>query len=242
MRRIKLTIEYEGTNYVGWQIQPNGIAIQQKLHEALKNLFNEEILVTASGRTDSGVHALCQVVHFDINSNLPNFKIIRGLNFYLPDDIKVINAEDAASDFHARYDAVKRTYRYYIRLQPTSVLRNFRWVIIDKINIDEMIKAEGFLKGKKNFKSFCSSQSNMDHYNCELLKAEFSLMKNDLIFEIQANRFLHNMVRSIVGTLVEIGRGKFKAEDIKDIIAQQNRVAAGPTAPPTGLFLEKVDY
>ena len=242
MRRIKLTIEYDGSRYVGWQIQPNGISIQQVLQSAITQLFNSDIPAIASGRTDSGVHALGQVIHFDCPNNLPPFKIIRGLNFYLPDDIRVINAEEIHSEFHARYDAVNRIYRYYIRRQPSAVHRYFRWVLLENLDVAEMKKAASCLLGTKNFKSFCSTQSDTENYVCQITKAELSVVAPDLIFEIHGNRFLHNMVRAIVGTLVEIGRGKIRAGDMERIIAAENRNAAGATAPPTGLFLEKVFY
>ena len=187
---------------------------------------------------------LKQIVHFDCETDLKEYKILRGINFYLPEDIRVIKAETVNSEFHSRYDAKKRTYKYYISLQPSAVLRKYRWTVIDKLAIDEMQKAARFLIGKKDFKSFCSNKSNMDHYICDVFLVELHLNGNgnELIFEIQGSRFLHNMVRAIVGTLVEIGRGKIKADEINDIIAAEDRTKAGPTAPPTGLFLVNVEY
>ncbi len=164
------------------------------------------------------------------------------MNYYLPPDIRIKEAEYVAPDFHARYDAKRRTYRYYIALKPTAVFYPFRWLVTYKLDIASMHKAASRFVGEHQFTAFCSTDSETENHWCNVYEAEWEARGDELIFKIVANRFLHSMVRSIVGTLVDVGRGKISWQEINDIIDAKDRKRIGITAPPQGLFLEKVEY
>lgn len=242
MRRLKLLIEYDGTNYAGWQKQPNGIAIQEKLEEAIYRLTGEQVAPYAAGRTDAGVHAIGQVAHFDIRSDLPLEKFYKGLNFYLPDDIVIKKVEEVSEEFHARYSARSRSYLYLIKTNYSALYRNRAWICFFPLDIKKMEKAAGYFLGEHDFQSFCSTESRLDHYRCRVTQLQIRRQDDLISIFIEANRFVHNMVRAIVGTLVDIGRGKREAEEIPVILENRNRVTAGPTAPPAGLYLYEVKY
>lgn len=242
MRRIKLLIEYDGTNYVGWQKQVNGISIQEKLEEAIYQLSGQKVKTYAAGRTDAGVHALGQVVHFDIESKLQKINFLKGLNYYLPHDIVVKKVEEVDEAFHARYSAKSRSYIYLIKLNYSALFQNRAWIYLTPLNLDAIQAAMTYFLGEHDFKSFCSSESVMDHYRCNVQSFTLDKRKDLLIFNIKANRFVHNMVRTIMGTLIHVGKGKLLPEEIPRILLERDRTSAGPNAPPYGLYLEKVEY
>ena len=244
MRNIKLIIEYDGTNYHGWQIQKNAKTIQGVLVDAIKNLTKEETVLNGSGRTDSKVHAYGQVANFKTNSNIPAEKFSFALNRIIPEDIVVKKSEEVDMDFHARFSAQAKTYRYLIYNSkfPSALLRNRAWYIHYPLNFEDMKRAADFFIGTHDFSAFRASGSDVE---CSIRTiSRISLDKNgDIIsLEVTASGFLYNMMRIIAGTLIEVGRGKIKYEDIKEIIEGGNRKKAGQTAPPEGLYLVEVYY
>ena len=245
MRNIKLLIEYEGTNYAGWQVQKNLPTIQGTIQEKLKILTGEEIELTSASRTDAGVHALGQVANFRTVRGISLHSVQMGLNALLPDDIAVKSAEDVSMDFDSRKDAKSKTYRYLIlnRPYPSAINRNFSWHVFQKLDTDAMKKAASYLVGKKDFTSFRAAECDALHFVREILS--FSIKKKDdgfLEIEVKGTAFLRHMVRIMVGTLVAIGKDKIKVEDFQRIIGAKDRRLAGMTAPPYGLFLKEVEY
>jgi len=244
MRRIKLTLEYDGTGYAGWQIQPNGDTIQQRVEEALEKVLREEIRIHGSGRTDAGVHALGQVAHFDTLSSLPPANIRDGANTYLPQDIAIIRAEEAEPDFHARYSARGKIYRYRVLLRPTRSPLNldFAYRLSGPVDSAQMRIAARNLVGRHDFSAFEASGSSIHDKVRTLERLDIQEEGEMLVFELQANGFLYKMVRNIVGTLLEVGKGSLSPEDVRDILESKDRTQAGPTAPANGLYLLQVIY
>ncbi len=245
MRNVKLLIEYDGTNYQGWQVQPKGPTLQGILEEKLGLLTGEAIQLFGSGRTDSGVHALGQVAHFKTKSPMDIRSIQRALNSLLPPDMVIQKIEEVDEDFHARRHSKSKVYEYRIlnRNLRSAFQRGFVWHIPQKIKFKEMEKATRWLIGEHDFSSFRSTGSPTQTTVRRVIRAEWKKGRNGLIrFEIEANGFLKQMVRSIVGTLVEVGKGKIKGEDLQWILDSKDRKKAGPTAPAHGLFLKEVKY
>jgi tRNA pseudouridine38-40 synthase len=244
MRNIKIIIEYDGTNYSGWQKQKNGISIQEVIENAASVVLKEKISLTGSSRTDAGVHAKGQVANFYSNSNIPSDKIPFAINSKLPHDIAVMSAQDVPHDFHSRYDSCGKLYSYTIlnRKIPPVLMRNYISHCPYKLDFSLMEKASDAFVGTHDFSAFKSSGSSVKTAirTVEFLKLE----KNDDIirFYIKANGFLYNMVRIIAGTLIDIGRGKIVLSDLSNIIESKNRNLSGKTAPASGLCLEKVFY
>jgi tRNA pseudouridine38-40 synthase len=245
MRNIKLLIEYDGTNYQGWQIQPKGPTLQGILEEKLGLLTGEAIQLFGSGRTDSGVHALGQVAHFKTKSPIDIRSMQRALNSLLPPDMVIQKIEEVDEGFHARRHSKSKVYEYRIlnRNLRSAFQRGFVWHIPQKIKFKEMEKATRWLIGEHDFSSFRSTGSPTQTTVRRVIRAEWKKGRKGLIrFEIEANGFLKQMVRSIVGTLVEVGKGKIKGEDLQEILDSKDRKKAGPTAPAHGLFLKEVKY
>jgi tRNA pseudouridine38-40 synthase len=245
MRNIKLLIEYDGTNYRGWQVQPKGPTIQGILEEKLSLLTGERIRLSGSGRTDSGVHALGQVAHFRTQREMDIRTIQRALNSLLPPDIIIQRVEEVDEDFHARKHSKSKVYEYRIlnRNLRSVFHRGYVWHIPQKLNLTEMKKATQDLVGEHDFSAFRTVGSPTRTTVRRVIRAEWKRGRDGLIrFEIEANGFLKQMVRSIVGTLVEIGRGKIRASDFRKIMNSEDRKEAGPTAPAQGLFLKEVKY
>ena len=245
MRTINLIIEYDGSNYLGWQIQPKGHTIQGVIQDRLKRLTGEPLQLIGSGRTDAGVHALGQVAHFKTESRMDANTFQRALNSLLPEDIVIRRAEEVEADFHARRSAKSKIYEYRIlnRSTPPAVDRQYVWHVPQKLNLDEMKKATHNLVGEHDFSAFRSVGSSTRSSVRNILRADWKTGKGGLLrFEIEATGFLKQMVRAIVGTLVEVGRGKIDAEGFRDILNSKNRREAGPTAPAHGLFLKEVRY
>lgn len=241
-RNIKLTLEYDGTKFCGWQKQVNDRTVQEEVERSLSMLTGETVKVNAAGRTDSGVHAYGQVVNIKTQSELPLSTFVRGGNTRLPFDVRIINAELVDADFHARYSATRRHYCYYISNRQRALGRCYSWYYWNDLDLESMRKATEFILGPRNFKSFCQKNALVNHYVCHVYKARWIEHDDYIRFEICANRFLHNMVRTLVGTMVQVGSGKQPPERMREILAAQDRSCAGDTAPALGLFLVKVDY
>ena len=239
MHRIKLTIEYDGTAYCGWQFQKKQVSIQEEIERALSIIFKMDIRIVGAGRTDTGVHARNQVAHLDI----PVFdlgKLKQSLNGILKPDIRIKNIQECAPDFHARFDACSRYYQYQISQHPTALNRAFAWQIFFPINITLMQEGADIIAGTKDFKTFCKTKSDVKNHLCEVYKSHWFVKDDLVVYEIDANRFLHGMVRAIVGTLVDLGRGLVDLGYLKKTIEQKDRTLVLNTAPAHGLFLEKV--
>jgi tRNA pseudouridine38-40 synthase len=245
MRTIKLTIEYDGTEYLGWQSQPDGKTIQGVLEETLKQITGERVHVIGSGRTDAGVHALAQVAHFKTESPIDLNSLQRALNSLLPKDILIKRVEEVDRDFHAQKKARSKVYEYRILNQPLRSVfhRQYSWHLPQKLDEEAMSKAALFLIGEHDFSSFRSSGTPTKTPVRKVFRAEWKKDRGGILrFEIEANGFLKQMVRTIVGTLVEVGKGKISPEEFKEILRCKDRKRAGPTAPPHGLFLKEVKY
>lgn len=241
-RNIKLILDYEGTAYHGWQFQENALSVQEKLEEAILKLTGERVRVTAAGRTDTGVHARGQVANFKIQKNLPVHNIEMGLNDHLPRDIAVISAEVAEPDFNARFGAKKRVYHYYISTEKTAMMRNFCWQVFQKIDTGVLQPLAEMLIGEHDFGAFSRVEVQSDHKMCTVYESRWFREKSFWIYRIAANRFLHGMVRTIVGTMMDVAQGKLTVEQFREIFRSKDRLAAGQTAPAKGLVLEEVIY
>ncbi len=245
MRNIRLLLEYDGSAYHGWQRQKNALTIQEVLETALARLTGEAIKVHGSGRTDSGVHARGQVANFHTASHIPLKAFYAGLNSLLPRDIAVLDAAEAPLDFHARKSVRSKTYEYRIlnRRQPSPLSRRYAWVVREVLDLEAMIQAAAVLPGEHDFSAFKASGGAPGHAVRRVLSAAWH--QGDagrLRFFITANGFLRGMVRSLVGTMVEIGLGKRPPEDLGGLLKSGDRAGAGPTAPAQGLFLVEVLY
>jgi tRNA pseudouridine38-40 synthase len=245
MRTIKLTIEYDGTNYLGWQVQAKGPTVQGTIEARLKQLTGESISLAASGRTDAGVHALGQVAHFQTDSRMDAATFQKALNSLLPDDIAIKKAEEAAFPFHARRDCRSKVYMYYILNRPVRSVfqRGHSWHIAQPLDMGAMRKASRILVGEHDFSAFRSVGTPTRTAVRQVVRAEWKKHRDGLLsFEIEAGGFLKQMVRAIVGTLAEVGRGKITPGSFKQILDSKDRAKAGPTAPGRGLFLKEVNY
>jgi len=244
-KKFKLVIEYDGTAYHGWQRQMADRSIQAEIEQALAVMTRQTITLAASGRTDAGVHALGQAAHFACETAIEPEGFRRGLNSLLPDDIVIKTCERVPDAFHARYDARRKTYRYRLlnRAVPTAVDRRYVWHIRKKLQIEAMRAAARHLVGRHDFKAFEGTGSPRASTVRTLFRVELAVETGGyLIIEIKGDGFLRYMVRNIVGTLVEVGRGKITPEGFKAILESKERKQAGATAPPQGLFLVSVDY
>jgi len=242
MRNIRLDIEYDGTGFVGWQRQRNGRSVQQELEEALERVTRHRSDVIGAGRTDSGVHARGQVANALTPTAMADRELFRALNGVLPDDIAVRAVCEVPADFSARYSATAREYRYVILTVPSALERRYGWDCRYALDLDVMNGVARSIIGLHDFASFCKSEAEVDHHRCDVHAAEWTAQEGRTCFTVRANRFLHGMVRALVGTMVDIGRGHLPASAFPDIMAAKDRSAAGPAAPPQGLFLERVFY
>lgn len=242
MRNIRLTLEYDGTDFVGWQIQAKGRSVQEELTRVLDRLTGAHVNLIGAGRTDAGVHARGQVANFRTDSPLPAENILRALNGMLPPDIRIRDAADVPLEFHARYSAVARRYRYSITRTQRAIGRRHAWFVPYRLDTDLMRQAaQGFL-GTHDFTSFCRAGAERDHNLCTVALSAWTPEADELAYDIEANRFLHGMVRALVGTMVDIGRGHTPLEEIPAILQACDRSRAGMAAPPHGLSLEEVRY
>ena len=244
MPKFKICIEYDGTDFVGWQKQNNGVSIQEEIEKAVFQLTGETVSLFGAGRTDSGVHAIGQVAHFDLIKKFNTDNIRDGLNQHLrPYPIAILDAKEVNDNFHARFSAITRTYQYFIinRRAPLTIDKHKAWCVFKKLDIKKMIIESKFFLGKHNFEAFRSIDCQASSAIKTIDKINIKETKKHIIMTISAQSFLHSQVRIIVGTLVEIGKGKI-SKSIKDIILQKNRSEAGITAPACGLYLTEVKY
>ena len=244
MRNILLTIAYDGTEYCGWQEQLNGISVAAKINGAIESLTGKRSKLYGSGRTDSGVHALAQKANFKTEFSGDCDRITAGLNFYLPEDIRVLSCAEVSEDFNARFNAKSKTYIYKIYNSPilSPFYINRAWHIKYPLNVGAMRRAAWEMEGERDFTSFMASGSPVKSAVRNLSRLSVSRSAEIIEVSATANGFLYNMVRIIVGTLVYTGMGKLTPEDIKPILQAQNRAAAAPTAPARGLYLKEVVY
>lgn len=245
MKRIKLVVAYEGTNYCGWQIQPSGITIEGVLNKALSELLKEDIKVTGASRTDSGVHSLGNVAVFDTETRIPPEKICYALNQRLPEDIVVQSSCEVAPDFHPRHCYSEKTYEYRIlnRKIPIPTLRKDTYFYYRNLDVEKMKRAAAYLVGTHDFKSFCSIHTAVEDTVRTILSCEVEKSLQDIItIRVTGTGFLYNMVRIIAGTIIQVGIGEKEPEDIKGILEQKDRSAAGPTAPAHGLTMIGIVY
>jgi tRNA pseudouridine38-40 synthase len=241
-RNIRLLLEYDGSDFSGWQIQDNGRTVQGELEKALTVLLREPVRPVGSGRTDAGTHALGQVAHFCTRSEIPIQRLAHGLNGLLPDDIAVREAAEAPPDFHARYSAKRKRYRYRIRLGKAAVERPYVWCWYRDLDVAAMREAAQSLPGTHDFGAFCKQDPVPVSLSCSVYAADLQIQGTEIGFEIEANRFLRHMVRVIVGTLTEVGTGRRPAQDMTRLLASGDRGASGVTAPACGLCLLWVRY
>jgi len=245
MRTIKLLIEYDGTNYIGWQVQAKGPTIQGMIEGKLKLLTGENVRLTGSGRTDAGVHAFEQVAHFRTTSHMDVRSIQKALNSLLPSDIAIKKVEESGESFHSRKQAKSKIYEYQIINQPVRSVfhRGYAWHIPQRLDWEKVRQATKKLVGEHDFSSFRSTGTPTKTTVRKIFRAEWKRGKDGLVrFEIEGGGFLKQMVRAIVGTLVEVGKGKISPEGFQDILESRDRKKAGPTAPAHGLFLKEVKY
>ncbi len=234
---------YDGTHYHGWQIQPNGVTVQSELQRCLSLLMREEVSVTGAGRTDAGVHARQMAAHFDTNQRLDTALMVKKLNGLLHEDISVYCIEPVADDLHARFSATSRTYHYYVHTQKSPFLNAYSLELHYQLDFDLMNEAGRILLEYEDFGAFCKAGSDVKTTLCKVTQAQWvQTSSTTWYFEITANRFLRNMVRAVVGTLVEVGRGRMSLEEFRQVIEGKKRTQAGESMPAKALFLEKVMY
>lgn len=239
MKRIRLTVAYDGTNYHGWQIQNNGNTIEAELNRHLSELLQETITVIGASRTDSGVHALCNIAVFDTNTRMPGEKISYAMNQRLPEDIRIIKSEEVAQDFHPRHcDSIKTyEYRIYNAEFPMPTRRLYSHFTYVPLNVDLMLEAAAYLEGRHDFKSFCTADAEVESTVRTIYQIYVEQKGNEIVIHIAGNGFLYNMVRIIAGTLMDVGAKKYPPEHMRSILEARDRSAAGPTAPAKGLTL-----
>lgn len=241
--RYFLEITYKGTNYHGWQLQPNADTVQKHVNKAVSTIVRFTVNVVGAGRTDAGVHASQIFAHFDIEKELDVKQFLYKVNSLLPDDVVICNCIKVQDDAHARFTAISRSYEYCIYLGRNPFEIDTTWQLINKkLDISKMNAAADILKTYRNFKCFSRTKTEVYTYNCDVSKAVWVLEGKRLTFHITADRFLRNMVRAIVGTLLDVGIGKVSLEAFKQIIESENRCNAGTSAPAQGLFLTEVAY
>lgn len=242
--RYFIQLSYKGSNYCGWQIQPNGITIQEVVTKALSTILSEKIDLTGAGRTDTGVHALYYIAHFDSENTSLHIDntLIYKLNSFLPKDISIQQIFSVKADANARFDAISRTYLYYIHQQKDPFLEETSWYFPHKLNIDLMNQASDILLLYTDFTSFSKLHTDVKTNNCKIFKSQWTIDNYKLQFEIKADRFLRNMVRAVVGTLIDVGKEKITLDEFIEIIESKNRNNAGISVPAHGLFLATIEY
>lgn len=250
MSKYFIHMAYDGTNYHGWQVQPNGLTVQEVMEKALSTLLQEEISVTGAGRTDTGVHASCFVVHFDSTGkkvskefsapNDPQF--LFKINRFLPKDIVVYSIAEVSSDMHARFSATHRTYHYHISTEKPLFRRNYEHYIFGKLDVNAIEQCCQIILKTTDFTSFSKLHTDVKTNDCKVSTACWKEVEGGYLFEITADRFLRNMVRSIVGTLLDVGQGKINLDGFKAVVEAMDRGKAGQSAPARGLFLVDIGY
>lgn len=244
MKRVKLTVAYDGTNYHGWQVQPNGNTIEAELNRHLSELLREEIRVTGASRTDAGVHALGNVAVFDTAARMPAEKISYAMNTRLPADIRIQESCEVAPDFHPRFRAAVKTYEYRIlnRRFPDPTKRLYSYFYYYPLDVERMRAAAAYLVGEHDFQSFCTMKPEMENTVRRIYSLDIEKEGDVILLRVTGNGFLYNMVRIIAGTLIRVGGGFFSPEDMQTILEGKNRKLAGETARPEGLTLVEIRY
>ena len=244
MRRIRIVVAYDGTNYCGWQIQPNGITIEEILNRQISKLTGEDIRIIGASRTDSGVHALGNVAVFDTESRIPGDRFAYALNQKMPEDIVIVSSEEVPKDWHPRYCDCEKIYEYHIwnAQTPDPTRRLTTYFVSYRLNLDKMRQAASYLIGEHDFASFCNVRTNVENTVRTIYELTVEQKEHEWVIRIRGNGFLYNMVRIIVGTLLRVGRGFYTPEKVRDILKARDRQAAGVTAPPQGLILKKILY
>jgi tRNA pseudouridine38-40 synthase len=242
MRNLRLLVEYDGTGYVGWQIQANGRSVQGEITRVLEQVVQEPVNLIGAGRTDAGVHARGQVANCRIEGGISAGALHQALNSMLPPDIRILELTDAPETFHARRDACERRYRYQIGRVPAAIGRQYRWYLRRDLDVAVMNHLALRIVGTHDFEAFCKYAAEVDHYRCTVAAAGWEEEGGLLVFDIRANRFLHGMVRALVGTMVDVGRGYTTVQEFEEIMESRDRSRAGMAAPAHGLVLESVRY
>lgn len=242
MQNIRILIEYDGTDFVGWQRQPNGTSVQGTIERTLKDILREDVSVIGAGRTDAGVHAHGQVANFRTASAMTPLELHGALKGLLPPAIVVRETASVPLGFHARYDAREREYVYRISVARTALRRLFTWFVKYELDRGLMQRAAGVLLGEHDFQSFCRANVDANHHRCVVTCSEWREEEGELRYTVRANRFLHGMVRGLVGTMVDLGRGYITLDDFNRLFDVHDRAEAGMSAPAQGLCLEKVYY
>ena len=240
--RYFIQLSYNGSAYHGWQIQPNAVTVQETIQDALSKLLNTNISITGAGRTDTGVHAFQMFAHFDVDETLDTENLTFKLNSFLPKDIAIQSIFQVNADAHTRFHAIKRSYDYKISLKKNVFLFDYTHYVHQKLDVDKMNEAANILLEYTNFQCFSKSNTDVKTYNCKIEQAQWKQEGNLLIFTICADRFLRNMVRAIVGTLLNIGLSKIAVSDMHKILASKDRSKAGFSVPSKGLYLTEVLY
>ena len=242
MHCLKLIIEYDGTDFVGWQSQLNGRAVQDEIIRALHQVLGEEVTLIGAGRTDSGVHARGQVAGFRTENVIAPGKLFNALNGTLPEDVRIHAVEEVPAAFHARFDARQRRYSYHISLKPTALDRRVSWFVKSPLDVQLMNAAAEQVIGKHNFGAFCKHEVEVENRVCTVVRSRWIREGDHLVYDVAADRFVHGMVRALVGTMVDIGRGHTPIEKLGEILASRSRSEARGNAPARGLCLEEVLY
>ncbi len=242
MRCVKLVIEYDGTDFVGWQSQLNGRAVQDEIIRALHQVLGEDVTLIGAGRTDSGVHARGQVAGFHTENVIAPGKLFNALNGTLPEDVRIHAVEEVPVAFRARFDARQRRYSYRLSLKPTALHRRTSWHVKFRLDVQLMNAAAEQILGKHDFGAFCKHEAEVENRVCTVVLSRWIGGEDHLVYDVAADRFVHGMVRALVGTMVDIGRGHTPLEKLGEIMASRSRSEAGATAPARGLCLEEVVY
>ena len=241
--RYFITLSYDGTRFHGWQVQPNGISVQEELDRGLSLLLRQDVRTTGAGRTDAGVHARMMVAHFDSDGKVDCQQLAYKLNKLLPRDISIEHVQPVSSELHARFSAISRTYYYYIHTVKDPFLRHYSCELHYPLDFASMNAAAVLLPAYDDFAAFCKSHADVKTTLCQVTKAEWTpLSDSQWRFEITANRFLRNMVRAVVGTLIEVGRQRLSIDDFRRVVEGRRRTEAGESMPACALFLQRIEY
>ena len=241
--RYFIELSYNGSKYHGWQSQPNATTVQQSIENSLQLVLkNKQLKIVGAGRTDTGVHAIQMYAHFDFDKNFDVNNLIFKLNSFLDKYIVINNIFRVHDEAHARFDAYLREYKYFLTTKKDVYNSDIKYYFTKKLDFEQISKAIEIIKQNTNFKSFCRTKTDVTSYECSIKNFQYEVKNSEVIFTISANRFLRNMVRAIIGTILDVGLHKISVEKLKDIIDKSDRIYAGPSVPAHGLFLTKVEY
>jgi tRNA pseudouridine38-40 synthase len=242
MPTFRLTVEYDGTDFVGWQSQASGRSVQGEIEKAIKQILQTDVRIVGAGRTDAGVHARGQVASFTFAKALELRSFAKSLNAVLPEDVVIRDVEETAPDFNARFSAKGRRYIYYVSTEPVAVQRRYCWRVFYTLDTDLMQHSARAVHGEHDFSAFCKAESEVKNHRCIVREARWIRNNGLMKFDITANRFLHGMVRALVGTMVNVGRGYTSLGEFTNIVESHCRSEAGSSAPAKGLFLQEILY